>query len=303
MLTNIGKPDDHTALFQNPSGLGERMIFEQKLSMIDVLTPIGEEPGAAAKMAQLSLGDMYLKYDGVDHGMGWTFSLLVNPLDWLSIGVSYSGNTSARFEGGLSLTPLGVELSKEELNDLFTLMGYKMPHSLRVEMPIPPSISFGVNFTVAPWMEIGLDYRLWLYTLYKRQKIKPIYDETQPGKEPITEETLSKDKNYLLSYEIALGFLFRPIPKYRGVELMTGVAYDQSPVPNKSFSLDNPSMSQIVIGMGVRWQITGHWRASLTYMLINYLKRDVQNSQTNPPTNGRGWGRNHIPGLEVEYVF
>lgn len=280
-----------------------RMIFEQKLSMIDVLTPIGEEPGTAAKIAQMSLGDMYLKYDGVDHGMGWTLSVLVNPLDWLSIGISYSGNLSARFEGGLGLTALGADISKEEMNDLFKLMGYKMPHGLTVEMPIPPSISFGVNFDVSSWMEIGVDYRLWMYTLYKRQKITPIYDETQTGTEPITEETLSKAKNYNLSYEIALGFLFRPIPKYHGLELMTGIAYDQSPVPNKSFSLDNPSMSQIVIGMGVRWQITEHWRASLTYMLINYLKRDVQNSISNPPANGYGWGRNHIPGLEVEYVF
>jgi len=106
-----------------------------------------------------------------------------------------------------------------------------------------------------------------------------------------------------MTYELALGFLFRPWPAEPGLELMLGAGYDQSPVPNEYFSLDNPSLSTVLVSTGVRWRMSEHWRATLAYIGMIYVERDIRTSRTSPPTNGRGGGSNHMPSLEVEYRF
>ena len=285
-----------------------RMIFGQKYSLIDIMTPVGEAPDPTTSMliSSMELGDLQMEYDGVDHGMGWNVSVLLTPFDMLSIGLGYSASTSPRFKGDLNLKALGN--GADQFESVISTIGYKLPQKLEVEMPIPPSLQLGVNMVLASWLEVGIDYRLWFYNLYKKQIVKPIYIYTEEEKdkdltEPLTEESLSKDKKYNISYEIALGFLFRPLTQIPELELMTGIAYDQSPVPDEYFSLDNPSLSQIVWSTGLRWQVNESWRLATSYMLLNYLKRDVTNSKTNPPANIKGSGLNHIPALEVEWKF
>ena len=97
--------------------------------------------------------------------------------------------------------------------------------------------------------------------------------------------------------------LVRPLSSYRVLELMMGTFYDQSPIPDETFTMDNPSLSQIALSWGVRTTLAHHWRVAASYMVIWYLQRDVTTSETSPPTNARGKGIAHIPGLELEYVF
>lgn len=293
--------DDWIALGANLSYNYMQMSYGQKLSLIDVLTEEGEEPDIVARLAQMMLGDVLLDYTGVDHGLGWTASALISPLDWLSIGLTYSGATSAAFTGDVTLEALGPEGDRFE--QFLTDLGYDLPYGLEVEMPIPPSFQVGINLVPARWIEIGVDFRLWLYTLYDRQIIRPLYREEAEGERPMTEENLSRDKHYDLSYEAALGLLLRPLGCLPGLEWMAGFGYDQSPVPDEHFSIDNPSLNQLVFSTGIRWQIEDHWQVTATYMLLKYLERDVTNSQTSPPTNVRGSGTNHLPALEITASF
>jgi len=283
-----------------------RLGYAQKMSIIDALTLTGQEPDGVAKGAQGLLGDLRLDYTGVDHGMGWGLGLLVNPLSWLSLGFNYNGATAARFEGQLELRALGklVKDNPDALTDLFGGLGYKVPRGLTVEMPIPHSLQFGVNVAPLWWLEVGVDYRLWLYSLYKKQDLIPHYDADDPGtKEPLTADSLSRDKRYHQSYEVALGLLVRPLSRYRPLELMLGTFYDHSPIPDETFTLDNPSLSQFALSWGARTTLWDHWRVAVSYMLIWYLERVVTTSETSPPTNVKGRGVAHIPGFELEYVF
>jgi long-subunit fatty acid transport protein len=291
---------DWLALGFNVSYNYMRLAYGQKVSLVDALTPPGEEPGGIAGAVQDVYGDALMEFDGVDHGAGWTASVLLTPASWLSLAVVYSGSTDARFEGPLGLRPTreGVE-SFADLEEL----GFDLPRGLEVEMPIPPAINFGLNVRPHRRVEIGLDFRLWLYTLYSRQTIRPLYDADQTGTPAMTEEDLSRDKRYDLSWEAALGFLYRPPLAVPGLELMCGVGYDQSPVPDEYFFLDNPSLSTVLMSAGVRWRLDEHWRATLAYIGMVYVGRDIRNSQTSPPANVRGGGSNHMPSLEVEYRF
>ena len=83
---------------------------------------------------------------------------------------------------------------------------------------------------------------------------------------------------------------------------MAGVSYDQSPIPSKYLSLDNPALNQLVFTVGGRWQINKRWRLAFSYMGDKYLTRDVTNSALNPAMNLKGTGFAHIPRIEIEYM-
>lgn len=276
----------------------------QKLSPANMLTPQGEAPGVMAKLAQVLLGDIRLDYSGTDHGVGWGAGLLLTPLPWLDIGLSYSGATPAAFSGDVTLEALGLaEEQRGQLGELAGRLGYKLPRALQIEMAIPPSLAGGINVALGPAVELGLDLRFWLYNLYDRQTITPVYDDDEAGEPAITEEMLSRDKDYHLSYQVSAGVLVRPFTRWRQVELMTGAGYDQSPIPDETLTLDNPSLSQVKLTWGLRWQIDGHVRVSASYLLVIYIPRDITTSQTRPPTNVRGGGFSHSPALAVTYRF
>lgn len=283
-----------------------RLGFSRKLSLIDSLTPPGGTPDGLATAGQTLLGDLLLDYSGVDHGIGWGASVLFNPTRWLAFGFNYGGASAARFDGAVTFNgqAKAVRDKPEALRNVVGSLGFKLPRSLVVELPIPHTLQWGVAVKPTRWLEIGIDYRLWLYNFFEKQVISPGYDPDEPGTEPLTEAQLSRDKNYSVSWELGIGFTVKPLPTRRpNIELMAGISYDKSPIPNETFTLDNPSLDLIQLGSGVRFTVWKRWRIALTYMVLIYLKRDVRNSQTEPPTNASGSGVAHLPGLEVEFIY
>jgi long-subunit fatty acid transport protein len=276
-----------------------RMALGQKLSLVDVLTAESEEPGAVARATARSFGDVIMGYEGVDHGAGFTASLLLRPADWLSLALVISTSSPAHFNGGLVLeaTRPGANLREIEALD------YALPESLIVDMPIPPAINLGAALRPADWLEVGIDIRFWLYSIYRRQRIRPVYGEDAGSIRPLTEETLSRDKQYGITYEVAVGFLARPFSALRELELMVGAGYDHSPVRDEYFSADNPSLSTVLMSAGLRWRVNRSWRVTANYMVNLFVPRDITTSRASPPLNARVSGHNHLPSVEVEYTF
>ena len=277
-----------------------RLSMVQRMSVVDALTRPGEQPTFQSKTIQSMVGDLRMDFSGEDHGVGWGLGVLVTPTSWLGIGVAYSGATSPKFEGDVDFRTVSDTASDPaRLRELVGAFSYKLPRALTIEMVIPPSVSFGFMVDPLPWVEVGLDMRMWLYNLYEAQVITPHYSDADPGKEVISAQDLTRDKLYSLSYQVTLGALLRPFDSVPGLELMVGVGYDQSPIPDETLTLDNPSLSQLKGTLGARWQIDPKWRVSLSYMLVVYMPRDITTSQTSPPTNVRGWGMSHSPALAV----
>ncbi|MCB9554652.1 MAG: outer membrane protein transport protein [Deltaproteobacteria bacterium] len=282
-----------------------RITVGQRLSLIDALTPDGQTPTPIATAGQNLLGDLRLDYLGIDHGLGWALSALYRPTRWLSLGVAYNGATPARFRGDLRFAALGdlVKGNPDALNAALSSFDMKLPTRLELEMPIPHALGIGVALRPTHWLEVSVDYRLWFYTAFERQVLRPLYNADQPGEEPLSEADLSRDKHYQLSYEIGAGVLLRPFARYPQIELLSGISYDKSPIPDSTFTLDNPSLSLVQFGFGLRWHPQRGMRLAATYMLFLGRRREINDSQTSPPTNGRGGGTTHMPGVEFEYAF
>ena len=280
-----------------------RLSYAQLFSLADLLMGRdGSGNPLVATMTQKMIGDVRMDYRGLDHGVGWTLSALYTPTSWLSLGLSYNDATDGRFHGDVDLSPARDSVTRDELVNTATQFGFRLPDELIVEMPIPPFISAGVNLRPNRFFEVGFDSRLWLYNVYKRQVLIPIYHTTE-GKAPFTEEQLSREKNYSLSYDLSFGVLTRPVPSLPSLECLAGVGFDKSPVPDENFTIDNPSMDNYRFSAGIRWFPETGFRVALTYMYIAYLARNVTTSQASPPLNARGEGGNQFPRLEIEYVF
>ena len=284
-----------------------RISLAQKMSLVDALTPKGARPNLSAIPQQFldAIGDLRMDYDGVDHGMGWALGILVQPIKGFRIGLAYTGAMQAYFEGPVSFTGTNERAQNDPsiLKSAMVLAQYKLPKELGIELPIPHNIQGGINIQLSPHLEVGFDVRLWLYNLIEKQALVPIYDESEPGKMPLTEESLSRDKDFNISYQVGGGLMFRPFGHDDRVQIMFGVGYDHSPTPPKSFTLDNAATTHTKISLGLRWRILQNWRMAATYFINIGQPMDIKVSQTNPPTNVRGAGLSHSPGLEVEYVF
>jgi long-subunit fatty acid transport protein len=137
-----------------------RLSQSRKISPTDVLTPAGEPPDLLAQTAQATIGDVVLDYHGVDHGLGWTAGLLLDPLPWLSLGLTYGGATAARFEGALTIEAPHLA-GTTSIEDALRGLGYKVPRGLSVEQSLPHAFFFGINVRPVEWLELGLDYRVW----------------------------------------------------------------------------------------------------------------------------------------------
>ena len=280
------------------------LSMAQRLSLANSLTPAGKDPGQElGGIVQDMIGDLKMDFDGRDHGLGWGLSVLVSPLPWLNLGLAYSGSSTSYLEGEVHFTAYNETVEDEAaLRQMAGKVGYKLPERMIIVQGLPHSLSFGVSAAMGARVELGLDVRLWLYNLLRRQILQPIYGDG-PGKEPLTKDSLSRDKNFDLSYQVVAGVLVRPLASYPNLELMAGVGYDQSPLPDATYTLDNPNLSHVKLSVGVRWRINHHWRLSAGYLLNLYISRDITNSETNPPTNVQVSSHSHSPSLAMTYAF
>lgn len=294
----------YLALGANVSYNYMQLTMAQRQSLANALTPPGQVPTGLAALAQSLIGDVRLDYDGTEHGVGWTFGVLLTPRPWLGLGLAYAGNTSPTFSGAVSFSTYNARFADEQtFKDVVRSVGYKLPHSLEIEQAIPHALFLGVNVALGARVELGADARFWFYNAFETQAMRPIYDPAEPGKEPFTETSLSKDKRYRLSWQLTAGVLVRPLAGHPGLELLLGGGYDLSPIPDQTLTLDNPNLSHAKLTTGVRWQINPHWQVALTYLLNIYTSRDIRDSETNPPTNVQISSLSHSPALSVGYRY
>ena len=160
-------------------------------------------------------------------------------------------------------------------------------------MVIPSSIRAGLNWELAPDIELGLDIYYWHYQVYQEQR-------TTLSEPLMGMQTLVSPKNYGNSWNWCIGLLYRIVPD---LELMMGFQQDYSPIPEETFSLDTPTTDMVGFSAGARWQASDTLRVGLGVMRNWYTLIDVQKSQTDPPSNAKGHGGNSEIAFEVSYRF
>ena len=222
-----------------------------------------------------------LQIDGSDVVPGWNFGLLVWPHRTLSIGLAVIGRADATLQGD-------VKVVGDPDKGLFK--GKTLSGTHRTDLVIPWSFAAGVNWDINRWVEVGTEFRYWVYSDLQEQRIK--VDGLQ-----VVKEILSP-KDYSDSWQISGGVKVR-LPMLPALELMAGAHYDTSPAPNRTLSLEQPMLDNAGFHLGLRYQL-GRFRLGLTYGRYFYLKRSIDDSVTAPPTNADAVGNGDVVTFSFE---
>ena len=236
------------------------------------------DPDVAAQVfkdeeAKLKKGDMPLNIEGLDFTWAWEVGVVVKPTKWLRIGMSFESGSKINLEGEASLTQPD---------------GAKKTTTQHTTMVIPFALRGGISVNITPDFEIGSDIRYWHYQIFQEQLTT--LDEPLG---PISE--LRDIKNYGNSWGWCIGMNYRIIPE---LELMAGFQQDFTPIPEESYSLENPSRDQLGVSLGTRWHINDRWFVTLSMVRNWFNLVDVQTSQSLPPTNAKGNGDNFEVGFD-----
>jgi long-subunit fatty acid transport protein len=244
---------------------GERYVFPI-VNGADVSPVVGTTP--------------QLKLDGSGWGPTWMIGAFGQPTPWITWGAAITGRVDATLTG-----PVEVKYSDDaKVPD--TLEGSQTTNQF-----LPWAFSAGANFDLTPHVELGTEFRYWLYRQYQNQHtdIVGIF----------LVRSLDTVKDYHDSWETSGGIRVHDLPAAPKLDLMLGTQYDHSPAPPDTITLDSPSFSHIGLHSGVRYSF-GRYRVGASYIHYWYDVPTITNSVTSPPTNIEGRGSNNIFTLSLE---
>ena len=177
-----------------------------------------------------SQGGNHLDLTGSSWDIGWNAALSYKPFDMWGMAVTYRSNVDMTEKGGQSLVhPIYGPITT--------------PASVSLPLPATLSVATDVSFTESTTLEFVYERAFW--SSYDELNIKVPAAGPLPGM-PVAKEW--KDSNtFRLGLTQGLG---------DSVNLMIGLAYDETPVPDETIGFELPDSDAYVGSLGLRWAVT-----------------------------------------------
>ncbi|HEY4239715.1 MAG TPA: outer membrane protein transport protein [Kofleriaceae bacterium] len=244
---------------------GERNVFPV-VNGADVSNLVGTNP--------------LLKLDGSGWAPTWMVGLFGQPTKWLTWGATVTGRVECNMSGPIELRYSDDAFAPGDLKG-----------SQKSQQFLPWSFTGGANVDLTPHVEVGFDFRYWLYRQFQNAHtdITGIF----------LIRTLDTPKDYHDSQEISGGVRVHDLAFAPKLDLMAGLQYDHSPAPPETVSLDSPSFSHVGVHSGARYTF-GRYRVGFSYIHYWYDVPTITDSITAPPTNIKGHGSNNIMTASLE---
>jgi long-subunit fatty acid transport protein len=222
-----------------------------------------------------------LLLDGSGWSPTWMLAAFGQPHPRVTWGATLTGRVDTELTG-----PVTITYGDDAPQPGDTLQGTQTTQQL-----LPWAFMAGANVDVTPNVEIGGEFRYWLYRQYERQHTDVV------GIFLVKE--LDTMKNYSDSWESSGGVRVHDLAAAPTLELMLGAQFDKSPAPPETVTLDQPSFSHWGLHTGARWR-TGRYRLGASYIHYWYEIPTISDSITAPPSNIRGHGGNNIFTVSIE---
>lgn len=223
-----------------------------------------------------------LVLDGSAWEPSWMVAAYGHPHPRVTWGATVTGRVDATMEG-----PVKITYSDDASQPGDTLVGTQKTTQL-----LPWAFMGGANVDVTPQVEVGAEFRYWLYRQYKKQHtdVTGIF----------LVRALDTEKDYHDSWQTSAGVRVHDLCAAPGLDLMAGTHYDHSPAPPRTLTLDQPSFNHAGLHMGARLSLGHRYRVGVSYIHYWYFIPTVTDSITFPPSNFKGEGTNHIVTLTAE---
>jgi len=192
------------------------------------------------------------KLEGDSIGIGFTAGLLVEPLEGTRLGIAYRSHVRHDIDGDatftLDNTGVGALLSASS--------GAFIETGATAEVTTPETLSFGLHQEIGPqWALMGEI----AWTGWSRFDELRIEFDNPAQADSVTEE------DWRDSWLFAAGVTYRPVST---AALRFGVAYDQSPIPDRRRTPRIPPNNRTWIAAGATYQPFPYLEVGLSYSHI-----------------------------------
>lgn len=232
--------------------------------------------------------DGLLVMDQDDFGYGYNLGLLYNYSSETRFGLTYRSKIDLEFDDFAELRGIGTNLSS-----LLAFAGVN-PQRADIEMSTPQSVMFSGFHQLTDNLAIlaNIGWQDW-----------NDFGTSQITVSGANTTRLTDDRGFNDTYHLALGLQY----KYTNdITLMSGVAYDSSPVDDDYRTPDMPLDRQIRISTGISYDITEQLNMGCSYTFMDAGKAAID--QQGGPLSGpiKGDYRNnyiHFFALNLNYSF
>jgi long-chain fatty acid transport protein len=228
-----------------------------------------------------------IKTRGEAQSVNGNLGILWMPSDNWTIGGAWRSETDVSFEGEADFSSNAFATFDEDLT---------------VDFTFPQTISVGASYSgFDRWLLSGqVDWVDWsrIDTITQELDNPVTFVDPETLIVTVTDEVeISRD--WKDRYILRLGAEYEVNPKFI---LRGGYMWDPSPVPEDTLDPLMFDVSSNRYSIGASFQI---WRTyiDVAYMYTQGIRREADDSENNPPTNGDYWGHSHVFELSTTYTF
>jgi len=215
--------------------------------------------------------------DSID--FGYNLALMYKPSQELSMAATYRSN---------------VDLSVEGNAKLYSGSTLAYNGDVSVSVPVPAALNLAAAYSFGHGTTVEAVFERTFWSSYKELDFN--YPVSIGGLAPYFDTP--KAKNYEDSNTYRLGLT----QKYDKWVAMAGVAYDESPVPEKTLGFELPDSDAWMVSMGGRYQLNDQWNIGLAGLVDLKKSRTVTNNDNG--INGEfSNARAYLVTAGIEYRF
>ena len=221
---------------------------------------------------------MNLDLEGDGNGFGWNASILVKPIDLLSVGFCYRSSVKLDLEG------------TAKFSNQTTSMAALFPGGdVKTSIELPSTFFAGIAFFPMDNLEIEVDYQGTGWSSYKQLDIDFVNDATTDPNKVIKQADVSSPKNYEDSYIIRAGVEYNLVNA--GLKLRGGFLYDKNPVPDAHVEPLLPDANRQGISFGLGYKVMPSLTIDASYLFLSFAQRTTTaTSFDTRPTGGTDYG-------------
>ena len=228
-------------------------------------------------------GDAFISLTGKDKSaFGYSFGLMYNPLDNLSIGASFHSKIKYTFEGSADskgASQLAANLPNGNLNASITT---------------PMYFNVGAALKVNKNLTISTEFQYVGWSSYDTLKVNFANGMTSVN-----------PRLYNDSYIVRLGaeYCFD-----NGLSLLAGIYYDKIPVETKMMNPSLPEANRIGPSIGIGYKLNDNFSLNMSYLYVYSKAITVSNSEESytsgfAPFNGTYKAGANIAAISLSYNY
>ncbi len=221
--------------------------------------------------------------DSID--FGYNLALSYKPTPAVSVAATYRSN--------VDLTEVGT--AKLYFPDNADYGGTKLfDGDAEVAVPLPAVLSLAAAYTFENRTTVEFVYERAFWSAYKELDFD--YETSIGVLTPTFDDPIEKEWKDSNTFRIGV------TQQYEQWTAMAGVAYDETPVPEKTLNFELPDSNAWIVSMGGRYQVDANWNVGLAGLIDMKSDRSVSNNNNGIDgefTNARAY----LITLGVEYTF